>query len=45
MEQQTLTLHMCGISVRLSFAIEQNIDALEEAKQILLTHYEQANHA
>lgn len=45
MEQQTLTLHISGLSVRITFAPESNMDILEEAKQMLLTHYEQGNHA
>ncbi|MPM37942.1 hypothetical protein SDC9_84564 [bioreactor metagenome] len=45
MEQQALTLHICGLSVRISFAPEMNLDVLDEAKQILLTHYEQGAHA
>lgn len=45
MEQQMLTLRMCGISVRIFFAPQANTDVLEEAKQILLAHYEQTNHA
>lgn len=45
MEQQTITLHLCGLSVRILFVSEANPDVLEEAKQMLLTHYEQGNHA
>ena len=45
MEQQTLTLHICGLSVRISFAPDTNMDVLEEVKQMLLTHYEQGRHA
>ena len=45
MEQQTLTLHISGLSVRITFAPEINTDILEKAKQMLLTHYEQGTHA
>ncbi|MEA5059523.1 MAG: hypothetical protein VB049_05735 [Candidatus Pelethousia sp.] len=45
MEQQTLTLHISGIPIRITFAPETNTEVLEEAKQMLLTHYEQGNHA
>lgn len=45
MEQQTLTLHISGTPVRITFAHEINMDVLEEVKQMLLTHYEQERHA
>ncbi len=43
MVQQTLTLYICGIPVRITFAPDMNTDILEGAKQMLLTHYEQRN--
>ena len=45
MEQQMLTLHICGISIRIFFAPQANTDVLEETKQMLLIHYEQGNNA